>query len=154
MHIGRLIKIDLPGRCNNMINSAIKYCKDNKIQFVQSELELEGIKAELIATTEKKLFTTKKNNLYFIECNDLKKIENFCGNLVDDKSIKSNGLALFCKTTLELTEDNTCFIGGGNDVQFVWCVYQNTNSNEYTYFLKDLNMPKTIKKIIKSIVEK
>ena len=48
-----------------MINSAIKYCKDNKIQFVQSELELEGIKAELIATTEKKLFTTKKNNLYF-----------------------------------------------------------------------------------------
>lgn len=56
-----------------MINSAIKYCKDNKIQFVQSELELEGIKAELIATTEKKLFTTKKNNLYFIECNDLKK---------------------------------------------------------------------------------
>ena len=34
-----------------MINSAIKYCKDNKIQFVQSELELEGIKAELIAVS-------------------------------------------------------------------------------------------------------
>lgn len=64
---------------------------------------------------------------------------------------KGVNLALFCKTTLEMTDDNICFIGG-NGTQFVYCVYQNTNSNKFTFFLKDLNMPKTIRNIIKSVV--
>lgn len=135
---------------NTMINKVIDYCKENNIEFIQNNIILNGLDAELIEFTQKKIFT-KRFYLYFIECNEFDKIESICSSLADDKELKGVNLALFCKTTLEMTEDNICFIGE-NGTQFVYCVYQNTNSNKFTYFLKDLNMPKTIRNIIKSVV--
>lgn len=135
-----------------MVNSVIDYCKDNNIQFERSEIEIGGLKADLIETIEKKILK-KRNNLYFIECNEFDKIESVCRLLAGDKNLKGIYIVVFCKTTLEMTDECTCFMGD-NAEQFVYCVYQNTNSNEFTFFIKDLNMPKSTKNIVMSVVEK
>lgn len=133
-----------------MKDRVIEFCNENKIIYENQRTVLNGIDAELIKITTKKLFS-RAYDLFFINSSDLECIENIVKQLAYDKHLKKDSIVLFCSAKKDIDE-KYCFYFAENMSQCVYCVYRNDITDKYSFYT-DTDTPKLLRSIIKYVVK-